>query len=271
MYLRSLILAGCFACMSISAKAHEFWIYPKDHQVQPGELVQAMLQVGQGFKGNSQPFLPPQFRRFDVALGDKVIAAPGRAGDRPALQMSTGQEGLLVVIHQTTDTVLTWDEYQKFVDFVKHKDAEWTLAAHDARGLDREGIREVYSRYAKSLIAVGHGRGEDRAYGLLTEIVALENPYTGDMSDGIDVRVLFEGKPRAEAQVEIFDEAPDGSVTIATVKTNGDGVAVVPVTPGHRYMLDAVVLREPTPAMAAERNVEWESLWANLTFGVPTQ
>ncbi len=34
-------------------------------------------------------------------------------------------------------------------------------------------------------------------------------------------------------------------------------------------MLDAVVLREPSEALAAERDVVWESLWANLTFAVP--
>lgn len=271
MFLRTLAVASSLACIAVGAKAHEFWIYPKDHQVQPGDLIQAALLVGQGFEGNSQPFLPPKFRRFDVAMGNSLVAAPGRAGDRPALKMRTSDEGLLVVIHETTDTVLTWDEYERFVGFVEHKDAEWTLAEHDKRGLSREGIREVYSRYAKSLIAVGHGRGEDRAFGLETEIVALENPYTDNMGDGFTVRVLYRGKPRSGEQVEIYDRAPDETVTVTTTQTNADGVAVVPVKPGHRYMLDSVVLREPSAAMAAERNVVWESLWANLTFAVPAQ
>jgi uncharacterized GH25 family protein len=118
---------------------------------------------------------------------------------------------------------------------------------------------------------VGSGAGADFEAGLLTEIVALENPYTGEMSDGIDVRVLYEGAPRRETQIEVFEKAADESVTIFTLKTDAEGHATVPVKPGYRYMLDAVVLREPGPEVAAEKNVQWESLWANLTFEVPDE
>jgi hypothetical protein len=44
-------------------------------------------------------------------------------------------------------------------------------------------------------------------------------------------------------------------------------VATVPVTAGHAYMLDAVVLREPEGV--SNPGALWESLWANLTFAVP--
>jgi hypothetical protein len=45
------------------------------------------------------------------------------------------------------------------------------------------------------------------------------------------------------------------------------GVVVVPVTPGHVYQADAVVLREPEGESNA--GAAWESLWANLTWAVP--
>ena len=89
------------------------------------------------------------------------------------------------------------------------------------------------------------------------------------MSDGIDVEVLYLGKPWAGAQVEIFEKAADESVAVSTVRTDEAGRVTVPVKAGHRYMLDAVVLREPAPDLAAEKNAVWESLWANLTFEVP--
>ncbi|CAN0591264.1 unnamed protein product, partial [Ectocarpus sp. 12 AP-2014] len=158
---------------------------------------------------------------------------------------------------------------EKFVSFVEHKDAAWVLEAHSARGLSEDDRRELYSRYAKSLVAVGSSEGDDFETGLLTEIVALENPYTGEMSDGIDVRLLYEGAPRSQTQIEVFEKAADESVSIFTVQTDVDGAATVPVKPGYRYMLDAVVLREPSASVAAERNIQWESLWANLTFEVP--
>ena len=128
-------------------------------------------------------------------------------------------------------------------------------------------VRERYSRYAKSLIAVGNGAGEDIEAGLATEIVALENPYTGDMTDGLDILVLYEGKPRMDTQVEVFRKAPDGTVTITYERTDEAGKATIPVLPGHRYQLDAVVLRPLE--VVDEKDPSWESLWANMTLEVP--
>jgi len=265
---RTLILAASLACMSFAAKAHEFWIAPDKHLISTSDDVVAALRVGQDFAGNSQAYLPQSFRRFDYAFGGRVAPVEGRLGDRPALRMDAPGDGLMVIIHASNGLVLTWDEFARFEAFVVHKDAKWALEAHKTRGLSQEGVREVYSRYAKSLVGIGSAEGDDVVAGLETEIVALENPYTGNMSDGIDVRVLYQGAPRANEQVEVFEQL-GGNVSVFTVRTNANGVATVPVKAGARYMLDAVVLREPSAEMASQQRVVWESLWANLTFGVP--
>lgn len=266
----STLITACFlACNSPAAKAHEFWIDPETHQVSSGETVVAHLRLGQEYEGSSFSFVPRNFRRFDFALGGQVLPVAGTVGDRPAVTMAPEADGLLVFVHETTDSFLTWSEWEKFVAFVEHKDAEWVLDAHAARGLDREGVREIYSRYAKSLVGVGAAEGADFETGLLTEFVALENPYTGDTADGIDVRLLYQGEPWENAQVEVFEKSPDNGVVIFTLKTGAGGEATVPVKPGHRYMLDAVVLREPEGVPEGDNPPEWESLWANLTFAVP--
>ena len=227
------------------------------------------MVVGQDFAGNSQAYLPRSFARFDYAIGGKIAPVQGRLGDRPALKMDAPGDGLMVIIHETTGLVLTWDEFARFEGFVEHKDATWTLEAHKKRGLSEENVREIYTRFAKSLVGIGSAAGADFETGLETEIVALENPYTDNMGDGIDVRLLYQGAPRRNEQVEVYERDAGGAVTVFTVRTNGNGVATVPVKAGARYMLDAVVLREPSAALASQRNVVWESLWANLTFGVP--
>ena len=178
-------------------------------------------------------------------------------------------EGLVVVIHQTTDQAVTWDTWDKFRNFVVHKDADWVLDDHIAQGFDKDGVREVYSRYAKSLVSVGAGEGRDVISGMLTEIVAIENPYVDNMSDGFSVGVLYEGKPRPATQVEVFQRAPDGAIEISTVKTDSRGVATVPVLAGHEYMLDSVVLRRTDKSNGEGEPFQWESLWANLTFEIP--
>ena len=127
-----------------------------------------------------------------------------------------------------------------------------------------DGFTERYSRHAKSLIAVGSGAGSDRESGLETEFVALENPYTFK-GDTLPVQLFYQQKPRAAAQVEIFERAPDDSVSITLTQTDTEGRADIPVKPGHTYLLDAVVLRPSDP----ETGAIWETLWAALTFAVP--
>lgn len=267
--IRPIVLSIQLACIPLLAKAHEFWIDPEAHQLAPGTEIVANIRVGQAYKGSALSFLPPQFRRFDYEIGDQFAPVPGTIGDRPAVAMQSPGEGLLVLVHETGDQIVNYSEFSKFVKFVIHKDAAWVVREQREAGIPQERFREVYSRYAKSLVAVGEGAGQDRVFGLETEIVALENPYTGDMSDGIDVELLYQGAPRVGTQIEVFEKAADDSVVITTVMTDEAGRATVPVTPGHRYMLDAVVLRRPSPELAEEKNAIWESLWANLTFEVP--
>lgn len=251
------------------ALSHEFWIDPLEFQLPAGSVVVADLRVGEGFSGSAQPFLPMGTRRFEILLGADTLPVEPRIGDRPALNREVPGDGLAIAVHVTGDSTLTYAEFAKFASFVTHKDAVWTLEAHRDRGLPDEKFSEVYSRYAKSLIALGSGAGEDREIGLETEIVALENPYTDEMSDGLDVAVFYRQAPRSDAMIEVFERAPDDSVAVSTVRTDESGRATVPVRPGHRYMLDAVVMREPSADLAEERGAVWESLWANLTFSIP--
>ncbi len=264
----TLSIFASIACITLPAKAHEFWIDPVEYMVQPGDEVVADLRVGTEFDGASQSYIPRNFVRFQYAQNGAAHKVEGVVGDRPAMRMEAEDEGLMVIIHQTGDMAVTWETWEKFKKFVEHKDADWVIDEHMAKGLPKDGVREVYSRFAKSLVAVGAGEGKDVVAGMLTEIVALENPYTGNMADGINVGVLYKGKPRAATQVEVF-ELRGGDLRIFTVETNSKGVATVPVKAGYTYMLDSVVLRRTDKTPVNGEPFVWESLWANLTFEVP--
>ncbi len=248
------------------AIGHEFWIDPLTFSPGPGVNLTADLRVGEAFNGSPYAYVPRNFTLFEVAQGARRVPVEGRMGDRPALDTAPLGDGLNVVLHVTRDYDLKYKDYETFVNFVRHKDAEWAVAEHEAAGTPDIGIVEIYSRYAKSLIAVGDGAGSDRNYGLLTEIVALANPYTDDLSSGMPVQVFYDGKVRADTQVELFARDADGAVEVTLHRTDDQGIAVLPVRPGMRYMADAVVLRRAGPANEMLKGAEWESLWANLTF-----
>ena len=267
MRLSPLVLSAALVCAALPALAHEFWISPQTYTVPAGGQLVADIRVGQSFAGPAYAFIPQRFERFDLVMGDKVIPVEGRIGDRPALNMTAPAEGLVSVVHQTGDNLITWDKSGMFESFVEHKDFAWALDENKQRGIPETGFAERYSRYGKSLIAVGSGAGQDREVGLETEIVALANPYTDDISGGLPVLVLYQGEPRADTQVEVFAKAADGTVEDIFYRTDAKGEAVIPVSPGFEYLVDAVVIRPLKQKV--QTDPVWETLWASLTFKAP--
>lgn len=257
------LLAGTAA-----VEAHEFWLSPDDYTISHADVMQVRLRVGSGMQGPALSYLPHEIVRFEVVQGDKVRAVTGRMGDNPAMAMVGETDGLAVVVHETADSRLTYDDFAIFQRFVAHKDFKTALADHAARGLPDSGFQETYRRYAKSLIAVGSGAGADRIMGMKIEIVALANPYTDNLSGGMPLLVLLDGTPRADVQVELFQTSPEGTVTTTMHRTDAEGRVSVPVMSGMEYMADNVSLRALDNDDHQVGPV-WHSDWASLTFHTP--
>ena len=258
----------CFVS-AVAAHAHELWIEPLEWQVEVGSTLEAHVINGEDFAGNRQPYLPNRIVMFNLFSETRATRIQNRSGNTPALEAPAHGEGLHIAAYQSTPMTLNYDEWEKFVRFVEHKDLGDIGTMHDARGLSRDFFIETYTRFSKTLFAVGNGAGSDRRVGLETELVALTNPYTDAGGGQVQAQLFYQGQPRADAQIEVFEKASNGGVRIFLVRTNGDGIASVPVRSGHDYMLDAVVLREPTSQLASVTDAVWETLWANLTFHVP--
>ena len=249
----------------LPALAHEFWISPEDYRVAPGAPLVAHLRNGQDFKGAPLAYFNTKTARFDLIQDQNVENVQSRMGDIPALSTTApANSGLLVILHETRPARVTYAEMTTFQSFVRHKDLSDTAADHTARGLPESGFTESYRRFAKALVAVGDGAGADHPTGMETEFVALTNPYTAQ-DNTIRLHLLYQDTPRANAQVELFDKAPDGTVTTTLHRTDAQGIVTLPVTPGHSYLADAVFLRPAPPG----GDIAYESLWAALTFAVP--
>jgi uncharacterized GH25 family protein len=256
------------AYSALAAQGHEFWIAPDDYTVAVGTTITANLRVGSDMKGVPQPYITDNIARFDLVTGDTVVPVTGRLGDQPAMAAVAPADGLAIVVHETTDTTLTYREYNVFNRFVGHKNLDGVLAQHDARGLPHEKFQESYARHAKCLIAVGSGAGADHAFGLKVEIVALTNPYTDDLTDGMNLQVLLDGQPRADAQLELFGTFPDGTMKRVVYRTDGQGMVNITVEPGVAYLADNVAMTA-LPNDDAGAGPVWHSDWASLTFQVP--
>ncbi|MCA1774946.1 MAG: DUF4198 domain-containing protein [Paracoccaceae bacterium] len=249
--------------------AHEFWIDAESYLVDADSRLVADLVNGEDFEGGKQPYIPRRFVHFVDFADGKITPVAGRVGDNPALQVENPAPGLHVIAYQSTPLTVDYATWEAFESFVDHKDFGDVLSRHEDRELPLEDFTELYSRYSKSLIGVGDGAGADRRLGLETEIVALTNPYTDDLSGGMQFQLFYGEETRPNVQFEVLEKAPDGSVAQILYRTDDEGIATVPVKPGHEYMADAVVLREPAQTVTAASGAVWETLWANMTWGVP--
>ena len=261
---RFILTVWCALCAGV-ATAHEFWIDAENYQVPQGAEIVANLKNGQNFEGTTFSYMKRGFTRFDLVQGDTVVPVEGRMGDRPALTVAAPLDGLISVVHETTPSFVNYKEWEKFVSFAAHKDFPDIAARHAANGFPDAPFKERYTRHVKALIGVGNGAGADSAAGLKTEFVALSNPYDPAFDGSMQVQVLYLGAPRADAQVEVFDRPPSGDVVVTLHRTDADGIATVPVAPGHTYLFDAVVL-EP---ILNDDTAVWDTFWAALTFAVP--
>lgn len=262
------VAASILLCLWASVvSSHEFWIAPQKFQAEKNEDLSASFVNGENFKGSELAWFDNRVARAFAVVGDGTYPITGRLGDIPALKVPTKEDGLVVIAVETKPSTLTYRKPEKFRNFVEHKKLGVDADAQDYP------FREIYTRHVKSLIGVASGIGADRALGLETEIIALQNPFTDNLTNGLEVIVNLNNLPRARVQIEVFEKAPDQTVSVFTLRSDAEGKAIVPVKPGHQYLLDAVTLRRPAEQsltnIASPADVEWETLWAALTFEVP--
>ena len=133
------------------------------------------------------------------------------------------------------------------------------------RGQSAAGAKEVFSRCAKSLLAVGGGSGAgwDRVFGERLELVAEKDPYTLTGGGELPVRLLYEGKPLAGVLVVALQRDRAGAKVSA--RTDAKGHVRLKLDRAGLWLVKAVHM-SPAPA---ETGADWESFWASLTFEAP--
>ncbi len=263
------LFLSAFMGLATPILAHEFWLEPIEYTADTGGDVKVQIRNGQKFNGIELAYFDNRIAMFDWIQNGQRAPIQARAGDAPAVNVENAGDGLVVLAYQSTPSTLTYREWALFENFVTHKGFAEAVERHRARGLPEVQFKEVYTRYCKTLIGVGSATGQDAQTGMEAEIVALANPYTEDLRQGMPVQVFYQGAPRSNAQIEVFERDQSGKVTVSIVQTDEAGRAIVPVEPGNEYLFDSVMLREPTSDLTLEKGAVWESLWASLTFTVP--
>lgn len=278
--ITSLLLAkvyffgSVFLVGSPAASAHEYWLEPKSYTLNVGDTLVADIKNGVDFKGISYPYLKNDIVTLEAVTSSGRLPIGGRNGDSPALKTQLKSNGLHSIAFLNDASRITFQKWEKFASYVKDEGAEWVVQRHLDLGLAKEKVKEIYSRCAKTLVQVGPlVTGEtDRYTGMPAELVASQNPYALQAGDRLELSLYWQGKPRANNQLRVFEKSGnlsngDQKLRQFDLTTDVNGVASFVPVAGAEYLLSSVVIFENgTEGTVNEDDVAWESYWASLTF-----
>ena len=249
--------------------AHDFWILPTNFQPAVGSAIGLHLLVGEHFVGERVPRSAAQIERFFVAGPSGEHEVAGRDGMDPAGLLRADAPGTWVVGYRSRPSRVELAA-GAFEQYLKEEGLEHVIAERVRRGESSAPGREQFSRSVKSVLnvgGVGDGTGFNRILGLTLELVPERDPRQVDPA-GLPIRLLYNGKPLANAQIVVFrqDEREAGPVEpVARLRSDREGRAVVPSSSG-RWLIKAVQMRRAEEGSS----VDWESIWTSLTFSIPS-
>ncbi len=252
-------LTAAMVALCGSLQAHEFWLQPESYVTKPGRAVSVQIKSGEGFEGIEYPWIPSRVAGIGTtSKRDALRTSP----QPPAMQLTPATDGLTVLHYHSNPTELEYDQFKDFTDFLEEDGLQWVEGRHHARGLTETGWKEAFSRYAKTLIKVGDGKGQDRPGLMPYEWVAVSNPYT-TTSSVYNLQLLAAGTPVPNAQVTYFTRANDeiGEMERALASTDNTGSVQIPALANTEYLVSAVVMTEQNSPI-----IPWQSHWVSVTF-----
>jgi len=264
-FLCSIIGLTSLLILPAAVSAHEFWLEPLSFSIERGDNIQAHIKVGQGLDGDTYGYFPANFERFDLTVKDTTQPLKNRFAQKPAVDQPTTSSGLHIFTYQSRPSKLRYEKRETFEKFLREEGIEWVLKAHEKRGLPSLDFTELFKRFAKSLVKVGEGEGQDRLTGLPFEWVVLDNPYTNSEKKKISAQLFFEDKPFSGSTVNVFIKRDD-KVDQIKLETDEKGRIEVPVEDGGLFLVNAVHMVEPSQKVAGSSRAVWMSLWASTTF-----
>jgi len=258
-FLLKFLLIFVLSTNTSSLFAHEMWLEPLNFAPATNDTFQAHIKVGQKFNGEAFPYIYEETKSTTLFLQKKEIKLKHRDGDFPAIQSVIPKRGLYVLTYQSNPEQVKYSSFEQFKFFLKEENI-WENWSKENPSFINTKIKEIYTRYAKSLVQVGDSYEKDFYTGMPMEWIALENPYLPSNNKGISVLLQYNNQPFANSPVTIFRKK-NNNTYINKIITDQNGKAFIKFDEGGKFLINAVHLIKNNQADA-----DWHSLWASLTF-----
>jgi uncharacterized GH25 family protein len=243
-----------------TAMAHDFWIEPSTFRPPAGRNFTLSLLVGQDFAGDPVARSSELIDSFTIRDAAGVRTVAGFEGRDPAGIARLDAPGAAIVGYRSKPWPLELAA-EKFDEFLRLEELDEVRAFRAKRGEQQKPDRERFFRFAKAIVKTADaapGKLLAQPFGWRFELIPESDPMT---NAPLTVRVLFEGKPLANALV-VAMQRDDPSATKLKARTDARGRVTFALPKGGIWMVKSLRM-VPAPAGSG---VDWESLWASLTF-----
>lgn len=238
-----------------SLLAHDLYLMPQKFRPTKGEIILLSTHTGDGFPVSDQPVDPARLTAIPAIPLDSW-----RMMNKATHATVTVAEGSQFFAVSTKPRFLEM-EPAKFDDYLKAEGLNAQLALRQQKNEGAAKGREMYAKFAKTYVVAGAPTPVfAKPLGMKIEIVPLADPANLKPGDTLPIEVLYNGKPLANAQVEIASTAklePAG-------RTGTNGRLIVRIPIAGKFRLHTIAMDR-----VSQPTHDWESNWASLTFEVP--
>jgi len=257
------ILPAILAIFAAAATAHETWLLPQSFSVEAGEEIRLDLTSGMAFPALDSPIREERVARAGARIGAKDIAIASLQTGQQSLVLRTtpNENGLAMVwleLHPR-DIELTDEQVEEYLAEIHAPEAVRSAWAEMKGGLP---WKEVYTKHAKTFVAVGQG-GPDEAWrsaiGGAFELVPGIDPRRVRSGSELPAQLLVHSAPLAGHPVGFVVEGGAGPVFRTT---DAEGRVTFPVTRAGRAMLFTVRLERSADGKT------WETGFATMCVEV---
>ncbi|MBS1825796.1 MAG: DUF4198 domain-containing protein [Acidobacteria bacterium] len=253
--------------MAGAAWAHDLYLMPANFSLAAAGSLRVVYQNGDAFPVGSSNVKPERLRntRALMKAGKAEFEGITAEAKQTVASVRLPGEGTAVLTSQTVPNFIELAP-AKFASYLKHENLGHVAVWREKNGEASKPGRERYSKYVKSLVAVGKADGfYGEKTGLTIEIVPEADPFAVKAGGELPVQVLFRGKPAVDVAVESAWLVGGKAVVKVVGRTDAEGRVKVPVKAVGPHRLHAIVMERCADAKAAD----WESFWASLTFAIP--
>ncbi len=246
--------------------AHDMFLKPESFFPAPGAVALPLLN---GTFGRSENAIARDRVREVTVGGPAGLTKPADFGweaAEPATRLGvTLQPAGTWVVGVSLQPRELRLEGKDFTAYLREEGLGEILALRRERKQTEEPARERYSKHVKAVLVAGEGAGAAwrERLGYPVEIVPASDPSGWRAGQTIEVLCFVEGRPKPGLVVMFGGETPRGRAQKLSLVADAEGRvrAKLPATGSFYFKFI-----EMKPVAAAD--VDYESLWATLSFGV---